>query len=475
MAEAGRSLRVRNGRSSGFFRESPAADGRSAQEIFCLPDPQRREQVLVFPDHAVPTGEAALSGRFHKGAEGGFTFASNPGFFQRRHGPHPACTPGNYRSRPVHAVVSETFPMPIYRVLVVTANAVLEAVYRDRLLSAGISVEVARDGDTAVKVFAKDPPQFVVLDLVLPGLDGVGVVRTLRSQPEYRDLPIFAMPTMHASLTEAAERAGITGVLDRTTHPADTVAMKARAHFQQPARDGERAAARSAPNGVLSLLNHVRSALQVVTQSPTDWEAWRVLFLRVHHVAEAIALSGEATLSRLGFAFEAFSADLAGMPDQANQSVLRTMGQAADFLAILLERPDRSQLDAAGTGRILIVDDEPGALQLICAAMEFVELAPTTAETPGSALATAKREQFDLIFLDVGLPEMSGFDLCTQLRTTPGHDRTPIVFITGMATFQNRAQSSLSGGNDFIGKPFHLLELGVKALIWLQRGRLGLT
>lgn len=364
--------------------------------------------------------------------------------------------------------------MQTSRVLLVTANAVLEAVYRHRLLSAGISVEVARDGDTAVNAFAKDPPQLVVIDLVLSGLDGVGVVRTLRSQPEFQDLPIFAMPTMHASLIESAERAGITGVLDRKPHPADAIAVKARALFRQPARDGERPAVRAVPNDVKLLLNDVRSALQAVTQSTTDWEAWRLLFLRVHHVAEAIALGGEASLSRLGFAFEAFASDLAGMPDQANQSVLRTMGQATDFLAILLDRTDRASLDAAGLGKILIVDDEPGALQLICAAMEFVELSPTTAEAPGAALDAAKREKFDLIFLDVGLPEMSGFDLCTRVRTTPGHDRTPVVFITGMATFQNRVQSSLSGGNDFIGKPFHLIELGVKALIWLQRGRLGL-
>lgn len=363
--------------------------------------------------------------------------------------------------------------MQTSRVLLVTANAVLEAVYRDRLQSAGIAVEVARDGDAAVNVFDEDPPRLVILDLVLPGLDGVGVVRTLRSQPQFQDLPIFAMPTVHASLTESAERAGITGVLDRKPHPADTIAARARAEFRQPARDGERAAARAVPNGVKPLLNHVRNALQAVTQSTTDWEAWRLLFLRVHHVSEAIALSGEPALSRLAFAFEAFAADLAGMPDQGNQSVLRTMGQAADFLAILLDRTDRANLDAAGSGRILIVDDETGALQLICAAMQFVELSPTTAEAPGAAMTAAKREKFDLIFLDVGLPEMTGFDLCTQLRTTPGHDRTPIVFITGMATFQNRAQSSLSGGNDFIGKPFHLLELGVKALIWQERGRLG--
>jgi len=49
----------------------------------------------------------------------------------------------------------------------------------------------------------------------------------------------------------------------------------------------------------------------------------------------------------------------------------------------------------------------------------------------------------------------------------------PIVFLTGMTNFQNRAQSSLSGGNDFIGKPFHPLELGLKALLWINKGHLG--
>ena len=41
-----------------------------------------------------------------------------------------------------------------------------------------------------------------------------------------------------------------------------------------------------------------------------------------------------------------------------------------------------------------------------------------------------------------------------------------------MATFQNKAKASLSGGNDFVGKPFNLAELGVKALMWLCRGQL---
>ncbi len=48
-------------------------------------------------------------------------------------------------------------------------------------------------------------------------------------------------------------------------------------------------------------------------------------------------------------------------------------------------------------------------------------------------------------------------------------------FVTGMATFQNRVQSSLSGGSDFVGKPFSIPELGLKALIWVFKGQLGQT
>jgi len=81
----------------------------------------------------------------------------------------------------------------------------------------------------------------------------------------------------------------------------------------------------------------------------------------------------------------------------------------------------------------------------------------------------------DLIFLDINLPEMNGFELCTKLRAMPLHEKTPIVFLTGMNSFQNRVQSNLSGGNDFVGKPFNVAELGVKALIWVLRGQFGLN
>ena len=115
-----------------------------------------------------------------------------------------------------------------------------------------------------------------------------------------------------------------------------------------------------------------------------------------------------------------------------------------------------------------------GARKMMMAALSLVNVNSVAADAPAAALAALKTAGFELIFLDVGLPEMSGFDLCTRIRTLPMHEKTPVIFITGMATFQNRVQSSLSGGNDFVGKPFSLPELGLKAMIWILKGQLRL-
>jgi CheY-like chemotaxis protein len=177
----------------------------------------------------------------------------------------------------------------------------------------------------------------------------------------------------------------------------------------------------------------------------------------------------------LASALTVFAGDLHKLPEQLNPSTLRTFGQAADFLATMLDDLHRGRTRAIDTARVLIVEDDAAAGQMIQAAMQFVGLRSVWADSPATSLDRLARESFDLIFLDVGLPQMSGFDLCSKVRTLELHEKTPVVFLTGMATFQNRVQSSLSGGNDFVGKPFNLPELGVKALIWVFKGHLGLT
>jgi DNA-binding response OmpR family regulator len=79
--------------------------------------------------------------------------------------------------------------------------------------------------------------------------------------------------------------------------------------------------------------------------------------------------------------------------------------------------------------------------------------------------------EFDLVFLDVDMPNMTGFELCSKLRAMPQHKKTPVVFVTSLNDFDSRTSSTMAGGNDFIGKPFLFIELTVKALIHVMRSR----
>ena len=83
--------------------------------------------------------------------------------------------------------------------------------------------------------------------------------------------------------------------------------------------------------------------------------------------------------------------------------------------------------------------------------------------------------RFDLLLLDIGLPDINGLDICTSIRQIPDHAKTPIVFLTGHDTLESRAQSSLSGGTDFIGKPFNMFELTVKVNTWVFKNQLNLV
>jgi DNA-binding response OmpR family regulator len=76
------------------------------------------------------------------------------------------------------------------------------------------------------------------------------------------------------------------------------------------------------------------------------------------------------------------------------------------------------------------------------------------------------------VFLDVDMPGMNGFELCTKLRALARNKTTPVVFVTSLTDFESRANSTISGGNDLIAKPFLFIELTVKALVYILRGKL---
>lgn len=111
--------------------------------------------------------------------------------------------------------------------------------------------------------------------------------------------------------------------------------------------------------------------------------------------------------------------------------------------------------------RILVVDDNPDILANV---RDFLSMkdgwAPETASTGLEALERIDRSTFDLVILDVGLPDTDGMTLTRRLRASGF--TAPILMLTARDTIDDRVEGLTSGADDYLIKPFSLRELAAR-------------
>jgi CheY-like chemotaxis protein len=189
----------------------------------------------------------------------------------------------------------------------------------------------------------------------------------------------------------------------------------------------------------------------------------------VSSLASLAGITGFCRISHLSGALDALIKDLHKKPSQMTSSVLRTIAHASDCLNLLFRDLARMPQEIPQSILILAVDDEPISRRIISVALGKANLRCIAMEDSTVALTVLKENTFDLIFLDAEMPGLNGFQLCAELRKLPTNKNTPVIFVTSLTKFEIRAQSSLSGGNDLIAKPFLMMELAVKALTYLLK------
>jgi len=120
--------------------------------------------------------------------------------------------------------------------------------------------------------------------------------------------------------------------------------------------------------------------------------------------------------------------------------------------------------------KILIVDDEVGILKLLEITLRkenFIHI--DTASTGKSTLQLVKENQYDIILLDIMLPDISGFELCTEIRK---QTNTPIIFVSARSTDFDKLTGLGIGGDDYITKPFNPLEVVARIKVILRRQKM---
>jgi len=121
--------------------------------------------------------------------------------------------------------------------------------------------------------------------------------------------------------------------------------------------------------------------------------------------------------------------------------------------------------------KILVVDDEPDALEVLGFKLREAGYTPIFAKDGTRAIAIARDERPDLIVLDLMLPEVDGLEVCKMLRRDPATAAIPIVMVTAKAAEIDRILGLELGADDYITKPFSPRELVLRVKKLLQRGQ----
>ncbi len=384
------------------------------------------------------------------------------------------------------------------KILFVEDDPVVLTLYRNRLQREGFEVLFAEDGEVALNVLSRVRPDLVVLDLMLPKVNGVDVLKHIRADDRLKATPVLILS--NAYMTELAQKAlqsgANKGMLKTECTPAKLVeavrdmlgydpafglvagksgksqaeafvAAAAAAHADEMTLKTTREEfIKDAPAEVAKIRDHCLAYIKAAT-TPTGLQQLNNLYQRVHFLTARAGLAGCAKSALLASAFEALLFEVVFKPANVTASVLQTIAQAVDCLGRLFQNGDTGNGGLNLKAKILIVDDDAVCNYTMVAALKRAHFEPVSVEDPTVAVQMVQATQYDIVLLDINMPGMNGFEVCEALRRIPQYKETPIIFITGYGDFQNRAQGILSGGNDLITKPTSPLELVLKTTMHL--------
>jgi CheY-like chemotaxis protein len=390
------------------------------------------------------------------------------------------------------------------KVLIIEDNQIVANVYRNKLAVEGYLAEITTDGETGLKLMRTFKPDVIVLDLMLPKMTGVEVIRQIRSEREFSKVPVIVFSNTYlTNLIQEAWKAGATKCLSKAncspTEVLDVVRHTIGESGALPQAQTAGAVSPYAPlpqsaapasgvddafqselrksfiDGLPATLAILRTNLQGLIKADNETVQLKNIYelhRRLHALTGNAGIAGLVLIAQMSAALEALLRDLYEKPKNINTSTLRTVATAADFLGFLFQNGTAQEKQEMPATNVLVVDDEPISRRAIVYALDKAELKSVNVEDPAAALKLLEESYFDLIFLDVNMPGMTGYELCTKLRTLPQYKKTPVVFVTALSDFDNRTSSMMAGGNDFIAKPFLFIELTVKALIHVLRAKL---
>jgi two-component system cell cycle response regulator len=419
-------------------------------------------------------------------------------------------------------ILPKVLTMNNQKILIIEDNPTNLKLIRSLLGIGKYEVIEAMDADTGIQYAQQHRPDLILMDVQLPGMDGLSATRKLKKEPALKDIPVVAI-TAHAMQGDdkKALEAGCAGYISK---PLDTRKFLERiAQFLLKDNCTEKTFERDIPGyrkrvlivddepvNIKVLTAKLASdeyevipaysgkeALEKAADTPPEvilldimmpemdgYEVTRRLKEdpKTSHIPVIILTALNETKDKLK-ALDAGAEEFISKPVNSTELIAR-------IKSMLLLRQYREQLDIRSQSEesfacpvskgepvlastdsplVLLVEDNERDVKLIQSYLHGQPYRVAVAASGEEGLLCVEREKVDLILLDIMLPGMDGFEVCRRLRKMEQARNVQIVVITSLNDLENKLTGIQLGVDDFLVKPLNARELTGRINILLDK------
>lgn len=362
----------------------------------------------------------------------------------------------------------------------------------------GYKTLLAATGKDGLALASRYQPDGILLDLGLPDMDGSEVLHEIKIRPEMADIPVYVVSGREKDA--AIVQQGIVGYLQK---PVDVQQIgNAEAELLAFIQEATAQTILVVENGGMTsdeISSMVGSELATVlkTTPAEDFNALlashrcclAIIDLGAEPVAAALDVAKrlreiDAKLSFVFFGQHAISDEDDALMHQYSDSIIIKAPQSEQRLLKNIERflakashttdsPASIEIPKpSGTGQrlagrhVLVVDDDARNLFVITAALEKEGAKVSGVLNGKRAVEFLEKQTVDMVFMDIMMPEMDGYQTITAIRSNPALAKIPVVVLTAKALSSDREKALAAGADDYLAKPADYDVLISMASVW---------
>ena len=386
--------------------------------------------------------------------------------------------------------------------LIIEDDSRFAKILLDQVRDRGFKGIVALQGDTGLALARMYKPDAIILDIELPVIDGWSVLERLKQQPELRHIPVHVISIVDepqqgllkgaiAYLQKPVDRQGLENALSRIEHfldrsvkrllivEDDEVLLESMVHLME--HDDVIIKAVSSGQEALDELEQSHYDCMVLDLGLGDISGFEILD-RIRQREELrqlpiIIYTGRELDRKEEIEIRKYAESIIIKNVKSQE---RLFDETALFLhRVEADLPENRRLilkklyndeDLFRGKRILLVEDDIRNIFALTNVLQSHHLNVTFAENGKEALEQLEKDpDFDLILMDIMMPELDGYQAMKAIRQMPELETVPIIALTAKAMKEDRQRCIDMGASDYISKPIDIEKLLSLLKVWLYK------